>query len=247
MTAERPSALITGASRGIGLGVARHLAALGWSLTLCARGADQLDQVRQELESLGATVHVAAGDLADETIAQAAVDGHREVFSDLNAMVLAAGVGSAGPVDGYPLRRFDKQFAVNVRAPFALVARALPLLRAGAVRLPGAGGRIVAITSMEGVHPEAGLAAYGASKAALIALVRSINIEENANGVVASAISPGFVDTDMSAWTTDTIPAEQMLTVADIVKVVDLVLSVSAQAVLPHIIINRAAGGAYRA
>ncbi len=247
MMENRPSALITGGSRGIGYGVACHLAAQGWGLTLCARGSDQLEQAKAELESLGAPVRLAVGDLSDEASLVAAVDGHRATFSDLNAMILAAGVGSAGPIDGYPMRRFDKQFAVNVRAPFALVSLALPLLRAGARRLPALGGRIVALTSVEAVYPEAGLAAYGASKASLVALVRSINIEENQDGVVASAISPGFVDTAMSAWTTGTIPADTMLTVADIVKVVDLVLSVSANAVLPHIIINRAGGGAYHA
>jgi len=100
---------------------------------------------------------------------------------------------------------------------------------------------------MAGVYPEEGLAAYGAAKAALISFVRSINLEEGSAGVVATAISPGFVDTDMSAWTTDTIPADTMLSISDIVKVVDLVLSLSRTAVLPHILISRAGASAYHA
>ena len=156
-----------------------------------------------------------------------------------------AGVGSSGPLVGYPMRRFDKQLAVNLRSPFAFLAAALPHLRAGATALPEHGGRVVALASLEGVHPEQGLAAYGASKAALISLIRSVNAEESANGITASAISPGYVDTDMSAWVSRTIPAGSMLTVEDVVKAVDLVLTLSRNAVLPHLVINRVAAGAY--
>jgi 3-oxoacyl-[acyl-carrier protein] reductase len=242
-----PNALITGASRGIGHGVAQLLATRGWALTINARDADRLNTVKQELEGLGATVQAFAGDTADDNVLNGLIEHHERASGHLNALILAAGVGSAGPIEGYPLRRLDKQFAVNVRAPFALVGRAIPLLRTGAAIDPYYGGRIVALASVEGVYPETGLSVYGAAKAALISLVRSINVEEGSNGIVATAISPGFVDTDMSAWTTDTIPADSMLTVGDIVKVVDLVLSVSRTAVLPHIIINRAGASAYSA
>jgi 3-oxoacyl-[acyl-carrier protein] reductase len=242
-----PSALITGASRGIGHGVARLLASRGWALTIAARDAARLEVVKRELGDLGGTVQAVAGDVADEAAVDALVARHGQTHGQLNALILAAGVGSAGSIDGYPMRRFDKQIAVNVRAPFAIVGRALPLLRAGAAAQPDRGGRIVALASVEGVYPETGLSAYAAAKAALISLVRSINLEQGPHGVVATAISPGFVDTDMSAWTTDTIPAEQMLPVSDIVKVVDLVLSLSRTAVLPHILINRAGASAYHA
>ncbi|WNI19015.1 SDR family NAD(P)-dependent oxidoreductase [Actinacidiphila sp. ITFR-21] len=246
-TAGRPSALITGGSRGIGLGVASALAARGWGLTLCARDPARLAAAGAELRSLGGRVESVAGDAADEACLAAAVDRHEAAYGSMNALVLAAGVGSAGPLAGYPVRRIDKQFAVNVRAPFVLVGRALPLLRAGARDDPARGGRIVALTSIEGVHPEPGLAVYGASKAALISLVRSVNAEEAARGVTASAISPGYVDTDMSAWVADRIPPGSMITVADIVRTVDLVLSLSPSAVIPHLVINRVGGGPYRA
>jgi len=192
-------------------------------------------------------VQAVAGDMADESALDQLIEHHSNAFGTLNALIIAAGVGSAGAISDYPLRRFDKLFAVNARGPFALVSRALPMLRQGAAKDPDRGGRIIALASVEGVYPDPGLAAYGAAKAALISLVRSINIEEGANGIVATAISPGFVDTDMSAWTTDTIPADTMLPVSDIVKVVDLVLSVSRSAVLPHVLMNRAGASAYHA
>jgi NAD(P)-dependent dehydrogenase (short-subunit alcohol dehydrogenase family) len=242
-----PTALITGGSRGIGFGIATHLASRGWALTLNARGADRLKEAQHELERLGGTVQIVASDLADEVAADDVVASHEREFGSMNALILAAGVGYAAALDGYPMHRFDKQFAVNLRAPFTLVSQALPLLRAGARALPERGGRVVALASLEGVYAEDGLAAYGASKAALVSLVRSINAEEGANGITASAISPGYVHTDMSAWVSETVAPDTMISVADIVKVVELVLGVSPNAVLPHIIVNRARAGAYHA
>jgi NAD(P)-dependent dehydrogenase (short-subunit alcohol dehydrogenase family) len=247
MTTCAPTALITGGSRGIGLGIATHLASRGWALTLNARGADRLKEAQHELERLGGTVQIVASDLADEVAADDVVASHEREFGSMNALILAAGVGYAAALDGYPMHRFDKQFAVNLRAPFTLVSQALPLLRAGARALPERGGRVVALASLEGVYPDDDLAAYGASKAALVSLVRSINAEEGANGITASAISPGYVHTDMSAWVSETVAPDTMISVADIVKVVELVLGVSPNAVLPHIIVNRARAGAYHA
>jgi 3-oxoacyl-[acyl-carrier protein] reductase len=242
-----PTALITGGSRGIGFGIATHLASRGWALTLNARGADRLKEAQHELERLGGTVQIVASDLADEVAADDVVASHEREFGSMNALILAAGVGYAAALDGYPMHRFDKQFAVNLRAPFTLVSQALPLLRAGARALPERGGRVVALASLEGVYPDDDLAAYGASKAALVSLIRSINAEEGANGITASAISPGYVHTDMSAWVSETVAPDTMISVADIVKVVELVLGVSPNAVLPHIIVNRARAGAYHA
>ncbi len=246
-TPSAPSALITGSSRGIGHGIAALLAAQQWSLTLSARNAEQLAVVKADFEQLGATVQVVAADVADPDAAQTLTDAHRAAHGTMNALILASGVGSAAPIENYPMRRFDKQFAVNVRAPFELVSKALPLLRAGAQADPARGGRIVALSSIEGSYPQDGLSAYGASKAALISLVKSINIEEGGHGITASAISPAFVDTDMSAWVAETIPPETMITVSDVVKVVELILTLSPRAVLPHVIINRAGASAYHA
>lgn len=240
MPGSSPAALVSGASRGIGLGIATHLAEQGWSLTLTARNADALDKVAGALRDRGAvSVQVHAGDMAHDDTIDSAVRAHESAYGYMNALVIAAGVGSAGPLAGYPMRRYDKQFTVNVRAPFALISQALPLLRAGALALPDRGGRIVALSSIEGVYPEERLSAYSSSKAALIALTQSVNAEEAAHGVSATAISPGYVATDMSAWVTDRIPHDQMIVIDDIVKAVDLVLSVSSNAVLPHIVIAR--------
>jgi 3-oxoacyl-[acyl-carrier protein] reductase len=242
-----PSALVTGGSRGIGFGIAKLLATRGWNLTLTARHANQLEEAASKLAADGGQVQVVVGDMADDSTIASVVVQHEAVYGGLSALVLAAGVGSAGEILGYPMTRFDKQFAVNIRAPYALVSQTLPLMRRSANLAPGGRSRVIAITSIDGVYPEPGMAAYGASKAALISLVQSINTEENTRGVLATAISPAFVATELSAWTADTIPFESMIAIEDVVGVVDLLLNLSPNAYIPHVIVNRVEAGPYRA
>ena len=241
------SAVVTGGSRGIGFAIARTLSRRGWALTLTARDIDQLEIARKHLSEDGAPVQVVPGDMASDGTIDAVLAQHQDAYGGMSALVLAAGVGSAAPLAGYPMHRFDKQFAVNVRSAFALVSKALPLLRESAAANPTRPTRVIAIASIEGVHPGRRLAAYGASKAALISLIQSVNAEEGMNGVLGSAISPAFVATELSAWTTDTIPFEEMITVSDVVKVVDLILNLSPNAVIPHIVLNRVGAGPFHA
>lgn len=240
MSIESPSAIVTGASRGIGLGIATLLASRGWGLTIVARDEERLAGVAGELRTAGSPVVVVVpADLADSEAPSAIVDAHSAGFPDVSALVLIAGVGSAAPLLGYPMRRFDKQFDVNVRAPFALAAAALPLMRAAAIRDSHQGGRVIALSSLEGFHPGNGLSAYAASKAALLSLVRSINLEENGNGIAATAIAPGYVDTVISAWISGRIPPEEMIPVSDVAAVAELVLTMSIRSVIPEVTMHR--------
>ncbi|MFC4604945.1 SDR family NAD(P)-dependent oxidoreductase [Rhodococcus kronopolitis] len=247
-TSETRTALVTGASRGIGLGIATRLAGLGYSLTVTARDADRLDAVAVELRAAGAPQVIAtAGDMADEDTVRRIAEIHSDRLGPMKALILNAGVGSAGTVADYPMRRFDKTLEVNLRAPFLLLQRCLPLLRAGAAADPGRGAKVIALASVTGVHAEHGLAVYGATKAALISLVQALNAEESGNGVSATTIAPAYVDTDMSAWIHDRIPAEQMLEVNDVVEVAEGLLRLSSRAVVPNIVMTRAGTDGLRA
>lgn len=238
------SALVTGASRGIGLGIARRLAQQGHGLTITARDTAVLDLVAADLLTLGAArVVPVAADLADRDAPQQIVDMHAAKFSSMDVLVLNAGVGTAGGISDYPMKRFDKTIDVNLRAPFALLQRALPLLRTGARAYPDRGAKVVALASLTGVYAEAGLAAYGATKAAMLSLVDTLNAEENAAGVSGTAFAPGYVETDMSAWIQDKIPAHTMIRVEDIVDLIDGVLRLSSRAVVSRIVITRAGAG----
>lgn len=235
------SALVTGASRGIGLGIAQSLARRGLGLTVTARDPARLAELAVELQGLGAReVVVLDGDAADAELPARLAAAHQEAFSTMSALVLNAGVGTAGDIGSYAMGRFDKTMAVNVRTPFALLQECLPMLRAGAQEDPPRGAKVIALASIAAVYAEAGLAAYGASKAAVVSLVEALNGEESGNGISATAIAPGYVETDMSAWVTDRIPADTMIPVSDIVTIVDGLLDLSARSVVPLIVVNRA-------
>lgn len=242
------SALVTGASRGIGLGIATRLAEHGYMLTITARDAERLEAVAKQLRDAGSPeVRTVAADLADPATPEMLAGAHRDAFGSMKALILNAGVGTAGTIAEFPARRFDKTVAVNLNAPFALIQASLPLLRAHAESDRRRGAKIVALSSITGVYAEAGLAAYGATKAALISLIETLNAEESGNGISASALAPGYVDTDMSDWIKDRIPAETMIEVDDVVEIVDALLKVSSRVVVPKLVLGRAGASPYGA
>lgn len=248
MTQPNRTALITGASRGIGLGIAEHLARQAYSLTITGRDADRLGAVAVRLREAGALdVVTVTADMSDTDSVTGLLTEHARHFGSMSALILNAGVGYAEPIADASMHRFDKTFAVNLRAPLQLIQAALPLLRTAAAAEPDRGAKVIALSSITGVYAEAGLSIYGAAKAALVSLVATLNAEESANGVTATTIAPGYVDTDMSAWIHDRIPPEEMLMVNDVVEMVDSLLRLSARAVVPNIVISRAGTDGYRA
>jgi 3-oxoacyl-[acyl-carrier protein] reductase len=242
------TALVTGASRGIGRAIAESLATQGYGLTITSRKPDDLAALADALEVLGAprVVHHPA-DMADRQALSLLAELHDATYRSMNALVLNAGVGTAGNLVDFPLHRLDRTIEVNVVSAVVLVQAALPLLRAGAEQDSDHGSTIVGLGSIAGVYAEPGLAVYGASKAALISLLNTVNLEESGNGVKATAIAPSFVGTDMSAWTTDTIPTDTMIRVSDVVAVVNLVLGLSRLATIPSIVLTRSGSNGYGA
>jgi NAD(P)-dependent dehydrogenase (short-subunit alcohol dehydrogenase family) len=185
-------------------------------------------------------VEVCAGDLTDAAHCEEVLEVHRSAFESMNLLVLNAGVGTAGAVGSYPMSRFDKTVAVNLRSPFLLLQGGLPMLRQAAHLDPERGARIVVMSSITAVFAEPGLAAYAATKAALLALVDGLNVEESGSGVSATALAPAFVETDMSAWATERVPVHTMIPVADIVTLVDGLLDLSGRSVISRILVTRA-------
>ena len=233
------SALVTGASRGIGRAVAQHLAERGYALTITARSADALEAAAAELRAAGAPeVLVVPADAADRAAVGSVVDAHEARYGSMDVLVVNAGVGTSGPLADTGLRRLDKTFEVNVVSAVVLISQALPMLRTAAARTTGA--RIIALSSITGVYAEPGLAVYGASKAALLSLIETTNLEEAGNGVTATAIAPAFVDTDMSAWAADVVDPASMIPTDDIVRIVDMLLGLSSKSVIGRIVVSRA-------
>ncbi len=182
------AALITGGSSGIGLAIARMLRDEGFGLTLASR---RPEKVQAAAEELGAAA--VAADVGDAADCERLVAEHRERFGRLDVLVNSAGIGIGGNVEDLPAKHFDLQIGVNLRGLFLVTQAAIPLLRESK-------GWIVNLASIAGTLPTPGLATYGATKAAVISLTRSLNEELDADGVRAVAICPGFVDTPMAQW-----------------------------------------------
>ncbi|KAA9153988.1 SDR family oxidoreductase [Amycolatopsis acidicola] len=241
------TALVTGASRGIGLEIARRLAGEGYALTIAARREPGLLEAAASLRDAGAEVNPVVANLAKEADVEQLVAVHGDTYGSLDMLVLNGGVGAEGSAAELPMKSYDLVLNVNLRAQFLLIQKTLPLLRKSAAANPRHGAKIVALASITGVAGESGLSAYGASKAGLISLCETVTLEESRNGVTATALSPGYVDTDMTAWKRDSLSREAMLTTGDVAELVLTVSRLSAHAVVPNIVLTRAGEQIWRA
>jgi NAD(P)-dependent dehydrogenase (short-subunit alcohol dehydrogenase family) len=220
------AAIITGGSSGIGLAIARMLRDEGYDLTLASRRPEKVEAAAKELG-----VIAVAADVADESACERLVAEHRERFGRLDMLVNSAGVGIAGTVESLPVKHLDLTIGVNLRGLFLMTQKAIPMLRESR-------GWIVNLASIAGTIPTPGLSAYGATKAAVISLTRTLNEELDVDGVRAVAICPGFVDTPMAAWSG--IPAEEMIKPEDCAEIVRMCLRLSPHARVPQVVVERA-------
>jgi NAD(P)-dependent dehydrogenase (short-subunit alcohol dehydrogenase family) len=155
-------ALVTGASRGLGLALARALASRGWNLVIDARGTEPLERARAEFAT-ATEVRAIAGDVADESHRRRLIDEARSL-GRLDLVVNNASLLGPSPqpaLEAYPLEVLEDVYRANVLAPLRLVQLALPLLR------DAGDGRIVNVTSDAAVEAYEGWGGYGSSKAAL--------------------------------------------------------------------------------
>jgi NAD(P)-dependent dehydrogenase (short-subunit alcohol dehydrogenase family) len=183
-------AIITGASRGLGAVIARVLAGRGYGLVIGARNANPLQEVANALTSQGARVVPVSGDITDIATRARLVDAAR-ALGGLDVLVNnASELGGIGPLMDFDVTRFGRVMPVNMGAPIALIQLALPLL---AERR----GLIVNVTSDASRGAYAGWGPYGASKAALELLTRTLATELRDRGVSAVIVDPGDMRTRM--------------------------------------------------
>jgi short-subunit dehydrogenase len=188
MTTYR-SALVTGASSGIGREIARVLAARGTALTLVARRKDRLDQLAAELGD-GVDIAVLAADLGSDD-GVAVVERHL-ADRPVELLVNNAGVGTGGMFHELPLGPELSEIRLNVLALVRLTHAVLPGMVAA-----GHGG-IVNVSSIAGNQPLQGYATYGATKAFVTSFTESIAFEVRRSGVHVTVVKPGYTDTEMN-------------------------------------------------
>jgi NAD(P)-dependent dehydrogenase (short-subunit alcohol dehydrogenase family) len=230
------AALITGGSSGIGLAVARALGEDGYGITIAARRPDKLEQAAAGLRDAGLDVHHIAANMADEDDIKRMMASHMDRFGRLDLLMNNAGLGIGGTIEEAETKKLDMQLDVNLRAVYLTTREAVPALKEAG---KDGGGMIVNTASIAGKRPQGWLAAYSATKAAVIALTEATGKELANDGVRCTAICPGFVDTPMTDWVRGQVSGDEMIQPEDIAEIIRCLLRLSPNAVVPEVMIIR--------
>jgi NADP-dependent 3-hydroxy acid dehydrogenase YdfG len=198
MSAESPARLVgqvaavTGASGAIGGAVATALAARGAAVCLIGRRRPALEGLARRIDQAGGVALACESDLADEEQLAGIRPRIERRFGRLDVLVHGAGVIALGPLDSAPVDDLDRQYRVNVRAPYVLTQALLPLLRATR-------GQVVFVNSTAGDQARAGTGQYAASKHALRGLADALRAEVNADGIRVLTLLLGRTASAMQA------------------------------------------------
>jgi short-subunit dehydrogenase len=211
--ASKGTALVTGASSGIGAIYAERLAARGYDLILVARNQDRLAVLAKRLaEKWGRKVEVIVADLVGDGLAK--VEAVLKQNASINLLVNNAGIGAAAPLLASNVDKMDELIATNVRAPMRLAYAAAP----GFVKRGG--GAIINIGSIVGIAPEILNGVYGGTKAFVLALSLSLHKELADKNVRVQAVLPGATATELwerAGVPIANLPAEIVMKAEDVV------------------------------
>ena len=187
------TALITGAARGIGKAIALRFAEEGANIAFTDLVIDELGQAtEQEIAAKGVKAKGYASNAADFAQTEEVVKQVKEEFGAIDILVNHAGITKDGLMLRMSEQQWDAVIAVNLKSAFNFIHACVPVM------MRQRGGSIINMSSVVGVHGNAGQANYAASKAGLIALAKSIAQEMGPRGIRANAIAPGFIDTAMT-------------------------------------------------
>jgi NAD(P)-dependent dehydrogenase (short-subunit alcohol dehydrogenase family) len=192
-TLEGRNAFVTGASRGIGRAIALAFADAGANVAVVSRSRDALGETASEVEARGRTAVALAADVGDADAVRSAVDGAAEALGALDVVVNNAGAAPfRSPVAETRLDGFEKYVRVNFLS-------AVYVLQAAAPRLfESSRGCVLNVASVGGLSAAPGVGYYGAAKAALINVTKTLAVEWAEQGVRVNALAPGWIETDMN-------------------------------------------------
>jgi 3-oxoacyl-[acyl-carrier protein] reductase len=191
---KNKTALVTGASRGIGWAAATALAEAGARVIVhYGRGKEEADAVVDGIRAAGGRADTLSADLAAADGAHVVAEKIRPMIGDrLDILVANAGIAKTATIEQTTVADFDRLFAVNVRSPFFLVQQLLPVLKDGA--------SVVLVSSLVARSAVGNLSAYAATKGAIDTLTKHFAAALGPRGIRVNAVAPGVVDTDMSSF-----------------------------------------------
>ena len=186
-------ALVTGSTSGIGLGIARRLAACGANLVLNGFGeADQIEKLRAEIESdFGVRAIHDAADLSDIGAIDALMTRAVEEFGAVDVLVNNAGIQHVAPVDEFPLDKWNAIIAINLSAAFHTTRRVLPAMRLRRW------GRVINVASAHALVASPFKSAYVAAKHGIAGFTKAVALEVATQGITVNALCPGYVLTPL--------------------------------------------------
>jgi NAD(P)-dependent dehydrogenase (short-subunit alcohol dehydrogenase family) len=191
-------ALVTGGSRGIGKFIATGLAEAGADVVIGSRKIQNCQEVAKELGKLGVRTLAVQCDVAKIEDLEKLVQATLNIFGRIDILVNNSGTTWGAPTLEYPLDKWERTMAINVRGPFLLSQKVAKIM------IPQKGGKIINIASTQGlrgadedIHPAV---AYNASKGAVVTLTKDLAIKLAKYNIQVNAIAPGYFATDMLAW-----------------------------------------------
>jgi 3-hydroxybutyrate dehydrogenase len=196
------TAVVTGAGRGIGAACARALAGAGARVVLGARTRESVERVAADLRTLGHEAAATACDVTDPASVDALARFSAERFGEVTLLVNNAGIGHAAPLERLTLDDWNRVMAVNATGTFLCTKAFLPAM------LKQGWGRVVNVASVAGLSGGRYIAAYAASKHAVVGFTRCAAMEVAAAGVTVNAVCPGYVDTEMTRESLERIAAK---------------------------------------
>ena len=190
----RPAALVTGGGRGIGRAICLELAKAGFDVCInYAASSAAAEQTAEECKAFGVQAVALQADVTNPAECQTLVDTAAKTFGQLDVLVNNAGVNADKLILRMQEADFDKVIDTNLKGAFFCSKAACKLMMRQRY------GRIINLSSVVGLHGNAGQSNYAASKAGLIGLTKSLAKEFAARGVTVNAVAPGFIETDMTA------------------------------------------------
>jgi 3-oxoacyl-[acyl-carrier protein] reductase len=222
--------IVTGGSRGLGLGIAQKLAASGFSVIAVARS--ETDALRDAAaQAKTGALHFHPFDLADIAAIPAFVKALRAEHGTLYGLVNNAGLGTAGILSSMPDAAIERLVRLNTLSPLTLTKYVVRSM------MTGLGGRIVNISSVVASTGYSGLSVYSATKSSLLGFTRALAREIGPLGITVNAVAPGFIDTEMThdltpaqrAQIANRSPLKRMPEIADVASAVDYLFSENAR------------------